>query len=378
MIIAFRTTIIFLFSIVTLAWLISCTPPPPLLEPEPPVVITLVDTVIVEKEIPVVEIDPIVHTSNNFDEISFILPAEINAQHLWFIEESLREISAGSVKHILADSVRDDSLSVLIAQTIFNDFSADVPNYKFLSATSSGDSLFIHYKLNKMFIDHLIKPYLDTYGFPALKSIAPLYTSHHNPPALEAVSELKLTLPCEACAVPKQALLLPNAPRDYRNGTHRGIDFYVNWGSPVRAVADGVVIRADQHYEEVPSEFRKKLLAEAKQLGHTPSDVFEHILVGQSVYIDHGFDLVSGYRTVSIYAHLSHVKPEIKPGELVATGQVMGLSGNSGTEPSTLGTRKGAHLHWELILQDAGGEYYLGQGWDTEKLYQELIRIFSE
>jgi murein DD-endopeptidase MepM/ murein hydrolase activator NlpD len=143
-------------------------------------------------------------------------------------------------------------------------------------------------------------------------------------------------------------------------------------------VAGGIVIRADQHYEEVPSDFRKKLLAEAKQLGHTPSDVFEHILVGQSVYIDHGFDLVPGYRTVSIYAHLSHVKPEIKPGASVSAGQQIGLSGNSGTEPGTLGTRKGAHLHWELILQDAGGEYYLGQGWDTEKLYQELVRVFSE
>ncbi len=378
MIIAFRTTIIFLFSIVTLAWLISCTPPPPLLEPEPPVVITLVDTVIVEKEIPVVEIDPIVHTSNNFDEISFILPAEINAQHLWFIEESLREISAGSVKHILADSVRDDSLSVLIAQTIFNDFSADVPNYKFLSATSSGDSLFLQYKLNKALLNHFIRPYIDLYGHPGQKPIAPLFTSNHRPPAKDSISELKLLLPCKNVPVPKRSLLLPNAPRKYRKGIHRGIDFVVNWGTPVNAVAKGVVIRSDRHYEEFDPEFRKQLLDVSDKLGHTPSDIFEHILLGRSVFIDHGFDLVPGYRAITIYAHLSHIDTYIKPGIKIDAGEQIGLSGNSGTEDGTLGKRTGAHLHWELILQDAGGEYYLGQGWDTEKLYQELVRVFSE
>lgn len=378
MIIAFRTKIIFLFRIVTLAWLISCTPPPPPLEPEPPVVITLVDTVIIEKEIPVVEIDPFIHISNNFDEITCILPVNIEEEHFQFIDSLLNTVAQQSLQYLLYESIQDDSLSVLLKRMINNDYMFTIPSFEFESAAVSGDSLFLQYKLNKALLNHFIRPYIDLYGHPGQKPIAPLFTSNHLPPAEDSISELRLLLPCENVSVPERALLLPNAPRNYRNGTHRGIDFYVNWGSPVRAVADGVVIRADQHYEEVPSDFRKKLLAEAKQLGHTPSDVFEHILVGQSVYIDHGFDLVPGFRAVSIYAHLSHINPAIKPGELVARGQVIGLSGNSGTEQSTLGTRKGAHLHWELILQDAGGEYYLGQGWDTEKLYQELVRVFSE
>ncbi len=282
-----------------------------------------------------------------------------------------------SLQYLLYESIQDDSLSVLLKQMINNDYMFTIPSFEFESAAVSGDSLFLQYKLNKALLNHFIRPYIDLYGHPGQKPIAPLFTSNHLPPAEDSISELRLLLPCENVSVPERALLLPNAPRNYRNGTHRGIDFYVNWGSPVRAVADGVVIRADQHYKEIPSEFRKKLLSEAKQLGHTPSDVFEHILVGQSVYIDHGFDLVSGYRTVSIYAHLSHVKPEIKPGELVARGQVIGLSGNSGTEQSTLGTRKGAHLHWELILQDAGGEYYLGQGVKSDLLYILLKDIFN-
>ena len=206
----------------------------------------------------------------------------------------------------------------------------------------------------------------------------PLFTSNHLPPAEDSISELKLLLPCENVPVPERALLLPNAPRNYRNGTHRGIDFYVNWGSPVRAVADGVVIRADQHYKEIPSEFRKKLLAEAKQLGHTPSDVFEHILLGRSVFIDHGFDLVPGYRAITIYAHLSHIDTYIKPGIKIDAGEQIGLSGNSGTEDGTLGKRTGAHLHWELILQDAGGEYYLGQGFKSEALRLLFNNVFGK
>jgi murein DD-endopeptidase MepM/ murein hydrolase activator NlpD len=65
------------------------------------------------------------------------------------------------------------------------------------------------------------------------------------------------------------------------------------------------------------------------------------------------------------------------PGTVVNAGDLIGLSGNSGTEPSTLGTRKGAHLHWELILQDAGGEYYLGQGIKSDSLYLLLQSVFE-
>jgi len=356
--------------------LYNCTNPPPV-QPETPETAIPAVSETVKPEISK-EIVPVVNTSVDRSQITFVMPAEINAEHLWLIEESLREISEKSVKYILADSVQDDSLSVMIARMVFNDFSSNIPNYEFSSASVSGDSLFINFRLNKTLTEHIIKPYLDTYGHPAQQSIAPLFTTNHNPPTLESVSELTLILPCAGSSVPTQALLLPNAPRQYRRGIHRGVDFAVDWGTPVMAVADGIVIRADHHYEEFFPNFRKQLLAEAKQLGHTPSDVFEHVLVGQAIYIDHGFELVPGYRALSIYAHLSYIKPDIKPGQLIRAGQLLGQSGNSGTEDGTLGKRTGAHLHWELILQDAGGEYYFGQGWDTEKLYQELVRVFSE
>ena len=62
------------------------------------------------------------------------------------------------------------------------------------------------------------------------------------------VDSLSLSLPCYGVPVPKRTMRLPNAPRNYRNGTHRGLDFFANWGTPVRSVAEGVVVRSDLHY----------------------------------------------------------------------------------------------------------------------------------
>ena len=52
------------------------------------------------------------------------------------------------------------------------------------------------------------------------------------------VDSLELILPCKNVPVPKRTMRLPNAPRKYRNGIHRGIDFFANWGTPVNSVAE--------------------------------------------------------------------------------------------------------------------------------------------
>ncbi len=191
------------------------------------------------------------------------------------------------------------------------------------------------------------------------------------------VDSLNLQLPCEKVYVPKRTQRLPNAPRDYRSGTHRGIDFFANWGTPVNSVADGIVIRADHGYEEVPPDFRLNMLDASAKVGHTPSDIFNNILLGQAIFLDHGFDLIPGFRTISIYAHLSHINENIKPGYKVKMGDVMGKSGNSGIRESTLGSRAGAHLHWEMILQKDEQEIYLGKDVSNPDLYNMLNRIFQ-
>ena len=191
------------------------------------------------------------------------------------------------------------------------------------------------------------------------------------------VDSLSLSLPCYGIPVPKRTMRLPNAPRNYRNGTHRGLDFFANWGTPVRSVADGVVVRSDLHYEEVPADFRENLLKATTKVGHTPSDIFNSVLLGKSVFLDHGFDLIPGFRTISIYAHLSHIEKEIVPGAVVKRGELLGKSGNTGMRESTIGSKTGSHLHWEMILQKGEQEIYLGKGMSNPELYNMLFRIFN-
>jgi len=191
------------------------------------------------------------------------------------------------------------------------------------------------------------------------------------------VDSLKLTLPCENVPVPQRTKRLPNATREYRNGIHRGIDFFANWGTPVKAVADGIIVRADRNYKEFTTEFLETMLNESAQVGNTPSDIFNSVLLGQSVIIDHGFNLVPGFRSVTIYAHLSQINDSIFQGTYVTAGQQIGLSGNSGMKESTLGSKAGSHLHWEFILQKDKDEMYLGQGMPNPELYHMLYRIFN-
>ena len=99
-------------------------------------------------------------------------------------------------------------------------------------------------------------------------------------PQIDLIKNLKLVLPCKGISVPKRTMRLPNAPRNYRNGIHKGIDFFSNWGTPVRSVADGIVIRSDLYYEEVPADFRESVLESSSRVGKTPSDIFNSILLG--------------------------------------------------------------------------------------------------
>ena len=214
-----------------------------------------------------------------------------------------------------------------------------------------------------------------TLGTIKKDTIKTIHLSSFNP---EWVKNLKLLLPCKDVNISKKPSRLPNAPRKYRNGTHRGIDFFANWGSDIRAVAPGIVIRSDQNYREYPADFREKMLRSCSIVGHTPSDIFNNVLLGKSIIIDHGFDLIPGFRTISIYAHLSNINENITGGTKVKQGQVIGKTGNTGTRPSTLGTKKESHLHWELILQRNNEEIYLGKGMYYEPLYKMLTEIFYD
>ena len=109
-------------------------------------------------------------------------------------------------------------------------------------------------------------------------------------------------------------------PHPIMGGTrpHLAIDYAAPTGTPVRAVADGVVVKAgwDGGY-------------------------------GQVVHIRHG----AGYET--LYAHLSRFGRGIRPGTRVSQRQVVGYVG-------TTGMSTGPHLHYEVI-KDGGRVNPLGE-----------------
>jgi hypothetical protein len=90
---------------------------------------------------------------------------------------------------------------------------------------------------------------------------------------------------------------------------HKGMDFRAPFGTPVRASNSGTVILAQPLYYE-----------------------------GNCVILDHGLGLM----TLSM--HLSRI--DVKPGQKIAKGQLLGLSGATGRVT-------GPHLHWAVRWQGA-------------------------
>ena len=188
----------------------------------------------------------------------------------------------------------------------------------------------------------------------------------------------KIKLPSEDYVVPSILNLLPNAKRDYRSGTHEGIDFSIPLNAPVMAVASGIVIRSNPQHVDVDIDTYNAFLATSAGLNKTPDDIYNYILLGKSVIIDHGYTITSKFRTISVYAHLSSIPEGIVPGAQVEQGDVIGLSGNTGTSDGALKNDKGAHLHWEMHFDSATNRYFLGQNIPPDDLYDNIQLLFDK
>ena len=80
--------------------------------------------------------------------------------------------------------------------------------------------------------------------------------------------------PVPGACLPFADQLMPNAPRLYRNGVHEGVDIYpgyacayVERGTPVVAMFDGVVLRADLDYVEITLAQVNELAAAHRRAG---------------------------------------------------------------------------------------------------------------
>jgi hypothetical protein len=96
---------------------------------------------------------------------------------------------------------------------------------------------------------------------------------------------------------------------DQPRAPHSGLDFAVPTGTPVRAPAPGRVIL-----------------------------VGDYFFNGKTVFVDHGQGMIS------MFCHLSVI--DVKPGMELVRGQVLGKVGATGRVT-------GAHLHWNVSLNDA-------------------------
>lgn len=167
--------------------------------------------------------------------------------------------------------------------------------------------------------------------------------------------------------------LLPNAPRPYRSGVHRGIDFICGeLGHDATTPLAGRVVFAHDGEEPSPED-RDRLLGEAAALGATPTWTLV-ALMGRFVVVDHG-TLPGAGHVVTVYAHLADIDPRLRLGRPVAAGDRIGGIGNSGTGAAGRGDTSpdSYHLHWELHLD---GEP-LGLGASAEQT-AEIYRALRE
>ncbi len=313
-----------------------------------------------------------IHTTDNSDTITIHIPTGVKVYEN-LLSSTFREAASKLDYATLLNRTESDSI---VLKTSAHFSHEERSPFRLINLTADDGSLYLKFALDReriaAFAELIVRP-----SAIVSPKLIPSVTSHAK--ILDSFDYLPdglLLEPCPSVSYPTSSILLPNAPRTYRSGTHRGIDFQSSYGAPIRAAEGGVVIRADHGYEEITNDFRKSLLKKAKTIGRTPSDVFEHILFGQAVFIDHGVDIVGGKRLVTIYAHMSEISEDVTVGATVKRGQTIGKVGASGTSDGALGNWNHAHLHFELIIQDKAGERYMGQGLKYGPLTKLLKRLF--
>lgn len=169
---------------------------------------------------------------------------------------------------------------------------------------------------------------------------------------------------------------LPGAPRPYRNGVHEGIDWYggettgmkITDKTPVYSMADGIVVRADHDYKEMsPSERQRLLALGVKNNGQTPAYILDK-LRGRSVWVQYDRGVMARY------VHLSSISENVKVGQRIKAGEIVGLVGNSGTSYGAEGNNMGLHLHLDIFVY---GDWFW-ENYSMQERREILEKVFNQ
>lgn len=198
------------------------------------------------------------------------------------------------------------------------------------------------------------------------------FTPASPPSTLDPQDLAGFLFPLQGACLPDSDRLMPNAPREYRNGVHEGIDWYdlsgcarVAEGTPVLAMLGGVVARADLGYEDLTPAVLADLEQRTEACKCSDPDVLNRYR-GRQVWIDHGNGVVS------LYAHLGAIAEGVFTGAEVTRGQVIAFVGESGTPESV--TDPGTEMHLHAEVQTGGA--FVGEGLpagEVRALYEALF-----
>ncbi|WP_408611638.1 peptidoglycan DD-metalloendopeptidase family protein [Leptospira ainlahdjerensis] len=181
------------------------------------------------------------------------------------------------------------------------------------------------------------------------------------------------TFPVIGGLIPAQDFQLPNAPRIYRNGVHKGIDIYkkkdtdgqirnLNFQDEAVAPGDGIVVRADHSYSPMTLADYEYHTSQSHKGTVT---YVEKDFGGRQVWIDHGNGVMTSFN------HLSSIKNNLRVGSKIKQGEIVGTIGNSGLIEEAKGLSDNIHLHFEIWVD---GEFF-GNGIPPAQV-RKLLQYF--
>ncbi|MBM7659528.1 murein DD-endopeptidase MepM/ murein hydrolase activator NlpD [Bacillus mesophilus] len=208
------------------------------------------------------------------------------------------------------------------------------------------------------------------------KDEIPVSASPTRPTSVEEIiSQLSvLENPISGAKVSTIRSHLPGAPRNYRNGTHEGLDFYqygtnvaINPNTPVYGMGEGKIIRIDHDYRGYSSiEERNKDLSIASNTEVTPEFILDK-LRGKQVWVYYPNGILARF------AHLDRVAEDLSVGDNVTNETVIGYVGNSGTSGEVLKNSTEYHLHLDLLIYNE----LFWEGLGNEEVITILTTVFE-